>query len=133
MTLSRRRTFKAFLITALLFFANSHSLRAQNDSFYNGRTVRIIVGFTPGGFYDRWARLLSRYMPKYIPGNPNFIVQNMPGASSVIAANYVYNLSKPDGLTLLVPINSLFLDQIAGRQEVKLDIRKFEWIGTQEK
>ena len=68
MTLSRRRTFKAFLITALLFFANSLSLRAQNDSFYNGKTVRIIVGSTPGGFYDRWARLLSRYIPKYIAG-----------------------------------------------------------------
>ena len=72
MTLSRRRTFKTFLITALLFFANSLSLRAQNDSFYNGKTVRIIVGSTPGGFYDRWARLLSRYIPKYIAGNPNF-------------------------------------------------------------
>lgn len=67
MTLSRRRTFKTFLITALLFFANSLSLRAQNDSFYNGKTVRIIVGFSPGGFYDRWARLLSRYMPNTFP------------------------------------------------------------------
>ena len=85
--------------------------QAQSEPFYSGKTVRIIVGFTPGGFYDRWARLLSRYMPKYMPGNPNFLVQNMPGASSVIAANYVYNLAKNDGLTLLVPINSLYLDQ----------------------
>ena len=132
MTLSRRRTFKAFLITALLFFANSLSVRAQNDSFYNGKTVRIIVGSTPGGFYDRWAPLLSRYIPKYIAGNPNFVVQNMPGASSVVAANYVYNLPKPDGLTVVMPINSLHLDQIVGRQEVKYDIRKFEYIGSQE-
>jgi tripartite-type tricarboxylate transporter receptor subunit TctC len=65
------------------------SVRAQSDSFYKDKTVRVIVGFTPGGFYDRWARLLSRYVPKYIPGNPNFVVQNMPGASSVVAANYV--------------------------------------------
>ena len=101
--------------------------------FYQDKSVRIIVGFTPGGFYDRWARLLSRYMPKYIPGNPTFVVQNMPGASSVIAANYVYNLSKADGLTLLVPINSLYLDQVVGRREVKFDVRKFEFIGTQEK
>jgi tripartite-type tricarboxylate transporter receptor subunit TctC len=106
---------------------------AQSDSFYHGKTVRIVVGFTPGGFYDRWARLLSRYMPKYIPGNPNFVVQNMPGASSVIAGNYVYNLTKSDGLTLLVHINSLYLDQIVGRKEVKFDVRKFEFIGTQEK
>ncbi|MBM4298764.1 MAG: hypothetical protein FJ143_13590, partial [Deltaproteobacteria bacterium] len=107
------------------------SLHAQTDAYYAGKTVRIVTGFTPGGFYDRWARLLSRYMPKYIPGNPNFVVQNMPGASSVIAANYVYNIAKPDGLTLLVPINSLYLDQLTGRPEVKFDVRKFEFIGTQ--
>ena len=129
-----RGYFALALAGLLLSFDDGAVARAQSESsFYNGKTVRIVVGFTPGGFYDRWARLLSRYMPKYIPGNPNFVVQNMPGASSVIAANYVYNLAKSDGLTLLVPINSLFLDQIAGRKEVKFDIRKFEWIGTQEK
>lgn len=113
--------------------ATTRSAAAQSEPFYQGKTVRIVVGFTPGGFYDRWARLLSRYMPKYIPGNPNFLVQNMPGASSVIAANYVYNIAKNDGLTLLVPINSLYLDQISGRPEIRLDVRKFEFIGTQEK
>jgi tripartite-type tricarboxylate transporter receptor subunit TctC len=124
----------AFLSASLLLpVAFYHGAHAQDEAFYAGKTVRIIVGFTPGGFYDRWARLLSRYMPKYIPGNPNFLVQNMPGASSVIAANYVYNLAKGDGLTLLVPINSLYLDQIVGRKEVKFDVRKFEFIGTQEK
>ena len=121
------------LIAVCTTLALGHSAHAQGEPFYNGKTVRIIVGFTPGGFYDRWARLLSRYMPKYIPGNPNFLVQNMPGASSVIAANYVYNLAKSDGLTLLVPINSLYLDQIVGRKEVRFDVRKFEFIGTQEK
>jgi tripartite-type tricarboxylate transporter receptor subunit TctC len=120
----------ACLLLALFLDATA---QAQSELFYGGKTVRIIVGFTPGGFYDRWARLLSRYMPKYIPGNPNFLVQNMPGASSVIAANYVYNLAKSDGLTLLVPINSLYLDQLVGRKEVKFDVRRFDFIGTQEK
>lgn len=106
---------------------------SQSDPFYKGKTIRIVVGFTPGGFYDRWARLLARYMPKYIPGSPDMIIQNMPGASSVIAANYVYNVAKGDGLTLLVPINSLYLDQLVERKEVQFDVRKFEWIGTQEK
>jgi tripartite-type tricarboxylate transporter receptor subunit TctC len=124
---------KVLLCAALLLFSTAVTLMAQSESFYHGRTVRIVVGFTPGGFYDRWARMLSRYMPKYIPGNPNFVVQNMPGASSVIAANYVYNLAKPDGLTLLVPINSLYLDQIVGRGEVKYDVRKFLFLGSQEK
>ena len=89
--------------------------QAQTDGFYNGKTVRIIVGATPGGFYDRWARLLARYIPKYIAGNPNFVVQNMPGAGSVVAANYVYHLAKPDGLTMVMPLNSLHLDQLVGR------------------
>lgn len=124
---------KILLCVALLLCSTPVTLVAQSESFYQSKTVRIIVGFTPGGFYDRWARMLSRYMPKYIPGNPNFVVQNMPGASSVIAANYVYNLAKPDGLTLLVPINSLYLDQIVGRAEVKYDVRKFLFLGSQEK
>ena len=62
--------------------------------------MRIVVGFTPGGFYDRWSRLLARYMGKYIPGNPDFVVQNMPGAGSRIAANYLYNVARRDGLTM---------------------------------
>ena len=121
----------ALLSMALARFAGA--AQSEAETFYSGKTVRIIVGFTPGGFYDRWARLLSRYMPKYIPGTPNFLVQNMPGASSVIAANYVFNLAKNDGLTLLVPINSLYLDQVVGRKEVRFDVRKFVFIGTQEK
>ncbi len=121
----------AFCSTAIP--TSGRGAEPKTEQFYSGKTVRVIVGFTPGGFYDRWARLLSRYMPNYIAGTPNFVVQNMPGASSVIAANYVFNVAKGDGLTLLVPINSLYLDQIVGRTEVKFDVRKFEFIGTQEK
>ena len=133
MTITGFRLLLLALACNLIILGFIPTVRAQSNSFYKDKTVRVIVGFTPGGFYDRWARLLSRYMPKYIPGNPNFVVQNMPGASSVIAANYVYNLSKSDGLTLLVPINSWYLDQLVGRKEVKFDVRKFEFIGTQEK
>jgi flagellin-like protein len=115
----------AVILVVLFVVCSASKLSAQAVSFYQDKTIKVIVGFTPGGFYDRWATLLSRYMPKYIPGNPNFVVQNMPGASSVVAANYVYKVAKPDGLTLLVPINSLYLDQIAGRKEVKFDVRKF--------
>lgn len=101
--------------------------------FYQGKTIRIVVGFTPGGFYDRWARLLARHMPKYLPGNPEIVVQNMPGAGSLIASNYVFAAVKPDGLTLLMPSSNLYLDQLAGRPEVKFDLRKFPAVGTQEK
>jgi tripartite-type tricarboxylate transporter receptor subunit TctC len=124
---------RIFLCSGCVILFCHQSGQAQTDTFYSGKTIRVVVGFTPGGFYDRWARLIARYMPRYIPGHPEMIVQNMPGASSVIAANYVYNVAKGDGLTILAPINSLYLDQIVERTEVRFDLRKFDWIGTQEK
>jgi tripartite-type tricarboxylate transporter receptor subunit TctC len=74
--------------------------------------------------------MLSRYMPKYIPGNPTFVVQNMPGAGSLTATNYVYAVAKPDGLTIGWPSNAIYLDQLVGRKEVQFDLRKFAWIGS---
>ena len=84
-----RRITSLLLLSFLCF-----GVQAQG---YPGKTVRIIVGLTPGGFYDRWARLLARFMPLYIPGNPNFVVQNMTGGGSMIAANYLYNVAAKDG------------------------------------
>jgi tripartite-type tricarboxylate transporter receptor subunit TctC len=103
---------------------------AQTEPFYKGKTIRIMIGSTPGGFYDRWARLFARYMPKYIPGQPEIVAQNMPGAGSVIATNHVFNVAKPDGLTLVMPLNSVYVDQLVGRKEVQFDLRKFHWIGS---
>jgi tripartite-type tricarboxylate transporter receptor subunit TctC len=105
-------------------------VRAQAEPFYKGKTIRIMVGSTAGGFYDRWARLFARHMPKYIPGQPEIIAQNMPGAGSVIAANHVFNVAKPDGLTLVMPLNSVYVDQLVGRKEVQFDLRKFHSIGS---
>lgn len=121
---------RAAILGLVLFFACAANLNAQATPFYQGKQVKVVVGFTTGGFYDRWARLLSRYMPKYIAGNPSFIVQNMPGAGSVVAANYVYSVAKPDGLTIGFPSSGIYLDQIVGRAEVKFDLRKFAWIGS---
>ena len=121
---------KELLFVFLFFLASSPDLQAQGEPFYKGKAVRIVVGNTAGGFYDRWARLLARYMPKYIPGDPDFIVQNMAGAGSIIATNYVYGVAKPDGLTLLMPNSGIYLDQLVGRTEVKFDMRKFLWIGS---
>jgi tripartite-type tricarboxylate transporter receptor subunit TctC len=103
---------------------------AQSDQFYKGKTIRIMVGSTAGGFYDRWGRLFGKYMSKYIPGQPEFVVQNMTGAGSVIAANHVFNVAKPDGLTLVMPLNGVYIDQFVGRKEVQFDMRKFRFIGT---
>ena len=109
------------------------NLHAQSEPFYKAKTIRIIVGLTPGGFYDRWARLLARYMPKYIPGNPEIIVQNMPGAGSMIAMNHIYNVAKPDGLTVGMPNYGVYLDQLVGRKEVQFDVQKIHFIGSPEK
>ena len=103
---------------------------AQADQFYKGKTIRIMVGSTAGGFYDRWGRLFAKYMGKYIPGQPEIIVQNMTGAGSVVAANHVYNVAKPDGLTLVMPLNGVYIDQFVGRKEVQFDMRKFRFIGS---
>ena len=130
---SRGRTHAAFLLAVLLCGVLTASCHAQTQPYYQGKTIRIIVGFTAGGLSDQWARMFSRSMPKFIPGRPEIIVQNMPGASSVVAANYVYSVAKPDGLTVGIPNSSLYLTQLIGRTEVKFDVRKFEWIGTQEK
>lgn len=119
----------AFLFLALLLFASLAEINAQ-EPFYKGKTIRIVVGSTPGGFYDRWARLLARIMGKYIPGHPAMIVQNMAGAGSVIATNHVYGVAKPDGLTVVMPLNSVYVDQLVGRNEVHFDLRKFHWIGS---
>jgi tripartite-type tricarboxylate transporter receptor subunit TctC len=108
----------------------SPGVQAQGESFFRGKTIRIMVGSTAGGFYDRWARLFAKYMGKYIPGQPEIIAQNMPGAGSVIATNHVFNVAKPDGLTLVMPLNSVYVDQLVGRQEVQFDLRKFHWIGS---
>ena len=103
---------------------------AQSD-FYKGKTITVIAGTTPGALYDQWARIISAHMGKHIPGNPTMIVQNMPGAGHMIAANYLYNKSKPDGLTIIGSIvPSLYFDQLIGRKEAQYDWGKFVWIGS---
>jgi tripartite-type tricarboxylate transporter receptor subunit TctC len=120
------------LMFSLLFIilGVTAEINAQAEPFFKGKTIRIMVGSTAGGFYDRWARLFARHMPKYIPGQPEIIAQNMPGAGSVIATNHVFNVGKPDGLTMAMPLNSVYVDQLVGRKEVQFDLRKFHWIGS---
>jgi tripartite-type tricarboxylate transporter receptor subunit TctC len=130
---SSKRVFVIVALLSSMCLTLPPRAAAQDDDFYQGKAVRIVVGLSAGGGYDRAARLLARYMGKYIPGRPEIIVQNMPGAGSVIAANFVYNVAKPDGLTLLMPHNNIYLNQLAGSPEVKFDLRKFNWIGAAEK
>jgi len=118
------------LILVFLFFAPP--IRAQGEPFYKGKQIRIIVGLSSGGGYDRAARMVARHIVKHIPGNPDVVVQNMPGASSITAANYVWGVAKPDGLTILAPHNNVYLAQLSGQKEVQFDLPKFQWIGSLE-
>jgi tripartite-type tricarboxylate transporter receptor subunit TctC len=121
-----------FLFAALVI-APRANVKAADAPYYQDKSIKIIVGFTSGGFYDRWSRLLARHVPKYIPGNPEMVVQNMPGAGGLIAANHVYSVAKPDGLTVGMLSYGIYLDQLVGRKEVQYDVRKFNWIGSPER
>ncbi|MBM4260874.1 MAG: hypothetical protein FJ145_05455 [Deltaproteobacteria bacterium] len=118
-----------FLTVELLSGLNLEPVAAQTP-FYQGKTIRVIVGYQPGDNHDQWARTYTRYMGKYIPGNPTFLVQNMPGAGSMITANHMFNIAKPDGLTLGSFGGALIMAQITGRKEVQFDYPKYGWIGT---
>jgi tripartite-type tricarboxylate transporter receptor subunit TctC len=126
----RRDSMKHLLSVVLLLVLMSGTTEGQTVPFYQGKAIRLIVGTTPGGGYDRWARFFARYMPKYIPGNPDLIVQNMPGAAGMTAVNYVYRVVKPDGLTVAITPRNMAIDQLAGVKEVSYDVRKLNWIGT---
>jgi tripartite-type tricarboxylate transporter receptor subunit TctC len=119
---------KLFLVVALVFVAAADAL--AQAPFYQDKTLRIVAGYGAGSVDDAWTRLIGRYLGKYIPGNPNIIVQNMPGAGAMIAANYVYKVAKPDGLTLGGIRGGLYFDQLVGRKEVQFDWTKFTWLGT---
>ena len=101
--------------------------------FYQGKTITVVAGVSAGSAYDLYARLMAQFMGKYIPGNPSFIVQNMTGAGSIIGANYVYNVSKPDGLTIGAIQPSIYFNQLMKQKEVKYDWAKFGWIGSSDK
>jgi tripartite-type tricarboxylate transporter receptor subunit TctC len=117
-----------FLVTNFVFSA---TISAQS-SFYQGKSIRLIAGTQAGTLADLYPRLIADHMGKHIAGNPSIVVQNMPGAGGVIAANHVYNVTKPDGLTLGSFSPSIYMDQIIGRKEVQFDWAKFNWIGTPE-
>ena len=126
-----KRSAVALLIFPLLLFGSRLWAQTQSaKSFYEGKTIQIVVSSGPGVATDIAARLVARYLGKHVPGNPVIIARNMPGGGGLVAANYVYNVVKPDGLSILAVSRANYLDQLAGRAEVKADFRKFNWIGS---
>jgi len=122
-------------ITALLIAAVVLAIpaRAQPavDDFYKGKQINLIVGYGPGGGYDVVARLLARYLGRYVAGNPNIVVQNMPGAGSLRATNYLYSVAPKDGTTIgLFGSDMPLIGLIANNPNVQFDPRKFIWLGS---
>jgi len=110
-----------------LFFALPVSAQ---ESFYKGKTLTFLVGAPPGGGFDTMTRIVARHIARHLPGNPIVVVQNMTGAGTLIAANHLYNRSKPDGLTIGVWVGSLTLQKFLGGTGMDFDPLKFEWIGV---
>ena len=111
----------------LLFFSASG---LAQESYYRGKSIRIIVGGSAGGGYDTYTRAIARHLAKHVPGNPTFVVENMTGAGSLIAANHVYKVARPDGLTIGHFIGGLILQHVLGKPGIEFDGRKFEHLGV---
>lgn len=113
----------------LVFLLWSSQASAQTP-YFQGKTIRVIVGYPAGSAHDLWARLIAAQLPKHIPGNPAVIVQIMTGAGSMVATNYVYNIAKPDGLTFGVINAALYFEQLLKKKEAQFDWTKLTWIGS---
>jgi tripartite-type tricarboxylate transporter receptor subunit TctC len=125
-------------IISFIFFLFGFALVAgaaqeSSEEFFKGKTIRLVVGNSTGGAMDDWGRFVAQYLGKNLPGSPDIVVQNMPGAGAVIAANYIYSVAKPDGLTLGLINPANYIDQLLGSKEVKFDWPKFSWIGSPER
>jgi tripartite-type tricarboxylate transporter receptor subunit TctC len=116
-------------LAGILGFSTAATAASVED-FYKGKSIRVVVGFSAGGGFDTYARALARHMTKHIPGSPTVVVENMTGAGSLIAANHVFKVAKPDGLTIGHFIGGLFLGQVLGQPGIEFDARKFEYIGA---
>jgi tripartite-type tricarboxylate transporter receptor subunit TctC len=98
--------------------------------FFDGKTIRIVVGFSAGGGYDTYSRAIARHLGRHVPGKPVVIVENMPGAGSLIAANHLYRVARADGLTIGNFAGGLVLGQVLGQPGIEFDARKLAWLGV---
>src|SRR3989442_8548534 len=119
----------AMVVTAALAATPAHADTVAD--FYKGKQINLIVGYGPGGGYDTYARLLARHFGRFVPGNPNVIVQNMPGAGSLRAVNYLYNVAPRDGTTIgTFARNMPLIGLLGGNSNVQFNPRKFTWLGS---
>ena len=119
------------LVLALVVVTFAFTLPVYAQSrFFEGKTIRIIVGFSPGGGYDTYSRTIARHMSRHIAGSPTVIVENMTGAVSLLAANHAYKIARPDGLTIVNFHGNQVVGQLLGREGIEFDARKFKYVGV---
>jgi len=123
---------KKAILFSFLWLLLGAELHAQAP-FYQGKTITFIVGSGAGTAYDMYGRLFANYIGKHLPGNPTVIVQNMPAAGGLAAANFVYGVAKPDGLTVASINPAHYFNQLQGNPEVKFDWPKFTWLASSDK
>ena len=117
---------RLFVALAVGFFTAPACAQAQ---FFEGKTVTIVIGAS-GGSLEIASRIVARHLGKHIPGNPNVVVQNMTGAAHLVATNHVYNVAKPDGLTLLAANPTVGIAQLTKVEAARFDLRRFQWLGS---
>jgi len=117
-------------VLALALAAAAASALAQEASFFAGKKIQLVVGFDVGGGYDLYARTVARHLTDHIPGQPTFVPQNMPGAGSRVAGNWLYNLAPKDGTAIGTIVQSAAIDQALQEPGIRFDAAKFNWIGN---
>ena len=122
-----RLRFAAFFAALLVTLP---ALADPVEDFYKGKTVTVLVGFSPGGAYDGSARLLARHMGKYLAGNPAFVVQNMPGAGTLNLVNHLYNAAAKDGTVFGIFARGMAMEPLIGNSDTRFDATKLTWIGS---
>jgi tripartite-type tricarboxylate transporter receptor subunit TctC len=120
----------AFSLLGLAVLLSVATASPAQESFYKGKTIRMVVGTSAGGGFDTYTRTLARHFGKHVPGQPAIVVENMPGAGHLIGANHMYKVAKPDGLTIGHFQGGLFLYQLFQRPGIEFDATKFEYIGS---
>ena len=125
-----RRAITLGLLAVVLCLMQPARAQEAIADFYRGRTVNLIVGYSPGGGYDTYTRILARHLGKHIPGNPAIVVQNMPGAGSLKLANYLFAVAPKDGATLGTFSRGMAMEPLIGGANVQFDSTKFTWLGS---
>lgn len=123
------RTLVAGVAAGLAIAATAGTVSAAAMNF-EGKTIKIVIPYGPGGTYDKYGVVFANYLGKYIPGNPNIILQHMPGAGGVKAMNWAYNVMPKDGLNMIVPLDNSVVNQLMRPEKMRFDVRKFRWLGS---